>query len=62
MFRRLLLEDYAAVCTTAAFIVAATIFVAITWRALRMPQKQTDHLANLPFTSDPANPRHDDRA
>lgn len=62
MFRRILLEEYAAVCTVAAFIVAVTIFVACAWRALRMPQKQADHLANLPFTSDSANPRHDDRA
>jgi hypothetical protein len=62
MFRRLILEDYAAVCTAGAFLVAVTIFVMVAWRALRMPRAQSDHLANLPFTSDSATTRHDERA
>ena len=52
----------AAICTAGAFLVAVTIFVTVAWRAVRMPREQTDRLANLPFTSDSANPRHDDRA
>jgi len=62
MFRRLLLEDYAVVCTIAAFAVAVTIFLTMAWRAMRMPREQTDRLAKLPFTSDSAKSRHDERA
>jgi hypothetical protein len=62
MFRRLLFEDYATLCTAAAFAVSATIFLAISSRALRMPREQTDRLANLPFTPDTAHTRHDERA
>lgn len=62
MFRRLILEDYAAICTAGAFLVAVTIFVMVAWRAVRMPREQSDHLANLPFTPDSATTRHDERA
>lgn len=62
MFRRLIFEDYAAVFTIVAFLTAVTIYVSITWRALRMPRRQIDELANLPFTTDPADSRHDTRA
>jgi len=62
MFRRLILEDYAALCTAGALVVAVTIFVMVAWRAVRMPREQSDRLANLPFNSDSATPRHDERA
>jgi hypothetical protein len=62
MFKRLLLEDSAAICTVVAFVTAVTIFVAIAWRALRMPRAQADRFANLPFTSESAATRHDSQA
>lgn len=55
MFQRLLLSNATALCTVGAFAVAASIFVAFAWRALRMRQPQTDRLAQLPFeTATPA--------
>lgn len=60
MFKRLIFEDYAALCTLIAFIVAATIFIATVWRAIRMPKAQIQRFANLPFESD--SPSHDERA
>jgi hypothetical protein len=59
MFRRLLLEDSAALFTIVAFITAVSIFVTITWRALRMRQPQIEQFENLPFrTPTPAAPTH----
>jgi len=56
MFQRLILQDSAAVYTIAAFSVAASIFVAVAWRALRMRRSQVDRLCRLPFeTATPAS-------
>ena len=49
MFRRLLLEDSAALFTIVAFITAVSIYVSITWRALRMRRPQIEQFENLPF-------------
>lgn len=49
MFKRLILEDSAALFTLAAFIVAASIFVTFTWRAIRMSRRQCEHFERLPF-------------
>ena len=49
MFRRLIFENSAAVFTISAFITAATIYVTIAWRALRMKPAQVEQLENLPF-------------
>ena len=54
MFRRLVFENTAALFTVAAFITAATIYVTIAWRALRMKRPQTDRFANLPFECETA--------
>lgn len=59
MFRRIVFEDSAAIYTIVAFITAGVIFCSITWRALRMPRQQVDRFANLPFTTDTAEARHD---
>lgn len=59
MFKRLIFDDYAAICTIVAFIVVAVIFLATLWRALRMPRQQTEMMANLPF--EPNSRRHDQR-
>lgn len=58
MFRRLLLEDSAALFTLAAFITAVSIYVAIAWRAVRMKRPQVARFENLPFeTETPAASR-----
>jgi hypothetical protein len=59
MFRRLIFEDSAALFTIAAFITALSIFVTITWRALRMKRPQVERFENLPFaTATPAHEAH----
>ena len=62
MFKRLLLEDSSAWYFITAFITAATIFLTIAWRAIRMPRTQADHFSNLPFTNDTTDGRHDPHA
>lgn len=52
MFRRLVFENTAALFTLAAFIAAASIYLAFAWRALRMKRPQVARFANLPFESD----------
>ena len=49
MFRRLAFENTAALFTLAAFITAATFYVTIAWRAIRMKHPQVERFANLPF-------------
>jgi hypothetical protein len=62
MFRRLVFENSAALFTLAAFITAVSIYVTISWRALRMRRPQVAHFANLPFETDtPAATQVDDR-
>lgn len=61
MFRRLILEDYAATFTIVAFLVAVSIFTAIVWRALRMNRAQVARLENLPFTTE-SDTTHEHRA
>ena len=61
MFQRLILQDSARLYTIAAFAVAASIFVAVAWRAVRMRRSQLERFANLPFeTATPAS-QHDRR-
>ena len=40
MFKRLILEDSSTLYVIIAFVTAATIFMTITWRAVRMPRAQ----------------------
>jgi len=49
MFKRLVFEDYAAICTIIAFAVVALVFLGAIWRALRMSRGQSEHMAALPF-------------
>jgi hypothetical protein len=51
MFRRLVFESTAGLFTLSAFLTAVSIYVSITWRALRMKRPQLEHLENLPFSS-----------
>ncbi|MBL9187613.1 MAG: hypothetical protein JNK23_09060 [Opitutaceae bacterium] len=59
MFRRLLLEEHAAIFTLSAFITAASIYVAFAWRALRMRRSQLERFENLPFATPTPAARHD---
>lgn len=59
MFRRLMLEDTAAIFTITAFVTAVSIYVAISWRALRMKRPQLERFENLPFASETPSARHD---
>jgi hypothetical protein len=59
MFRRLIFEDSAALFTLVAFITAVSIFVSITWRALRMKRPQLDHSEQLPFSTPTPAARQD---
>ena len=61
MFKRLILEDSSTWYVITAFVTAATIFLTITWRAVRLPRAEVDKFAHLPFTTD-ANERHDPHA
>jgi hypothetical protein len=48
--------ESAALIGIAAFCVAASIFIAVAWRALRMKPRQVERLEHLPFeTETPAS-------
>ncbi len=59
MFKRLILEDTAAIYTLVAFITATSIYFTISWRALRMKRPQLSHFENLPFDTETPAARHD---
>lgn len=57
MFARLALPSFTAIFTIAAFAVAASIFIAVAWRAVRMRRPDTDRLSRLPLeTESPSRP------
>ena len=62
MFKRLIFEDSAALFTIAAFVTAVSIFVTISWRALRMKRPQIERFAHLPFITETPAARHDPAA
>jgi hypothetical protein len=51
MFQRLVFADSAALFTLAAFFTALSIFLTISWRAVRMKRAQTERFAHLPFVT-----------
>lgn len=59
MFRRLIFEDSAALFTIAAFITAATIYVTLGWRALRMKRPEVERFESLPFATQTPAARHE---
>jgi hypothetical protein len=59
MFKRLLLDDSAAIFTIVAFITAASIYLTISWRALRMKRPQIERFENLPFATETPSAHHD---
>ena len=59
MFRRLVFENAAALFTFAAFLTALSIYLTITWRALRMKRPQVERFENLPFATATPPASHD---
>ncbi len=49
MFRRIILDHWMSIFTLTAFITALSIYLSITWRALRMPRAQRERFAQLPL-------------
>jgi len=49
MIIRFFISHLTALSTAAAFAVAASIFIAVAWRAVRMRSPQIDRFAHLPF-------------
>lgn len=52
MFNRLVLPSFTVLFTIAAFAVAASIFVAVAWRAARMRRIDAERFARLPLQDD----------
>ena len=52
MFDRVIYSNWHVIFPIAAFVVAAVIFGAMCWRALRMQRGQVDHFARLPLADD----------
>lgn len=49
MFRRLVLEHWMGIFTLTAFVTALSIYLSVTWRALRMTRVQRERFARLPL-------------
>jgi hypothetical protein len=62
MFQRLILDDSAGWFTLVAFLTAASIYVTISWRALRMKRPQLERFENLPFAIATPPAHHDSDA
>jgi len=59
MFDRVIYSNWHVIFPIAAFIVAAVIFSAMCWRALRMQRGQVEHFSRLPLADDePPAPPH----
>jgi hypothetical protein len=59
MFRRLVFENTAAFFTFVAFLTTASIYLGMTWRAIRMKRPQVERFENLPFATATPPARHD---
>ena len=59
MFTRVVYAESAAIFTIAAFVVAASIFLTVCWRAIRMKRPQIEHFENLPFNAATPPARHE---
>ena len=51
MLNRVVFENSTAIYTIVAFAVAATIFLVISYKAIRMDRSQTDKFSDLPFST-----------
>lgn len=61
MFKRLIF-DHAAICTTIAFVVTASVYFSFLLRALRMKRPEIQRFENLPFAEEKDSSRHDAKA
>lgn len=52
MFRRLFFENWVSLFSLIAFITAASVYLTIFFRALRMKRVQIDRFARLPFENE----------
>jgi len=52
MFQRILHEHWVTIVAIFAFAVTAVVFLFVSIRALRLPKKRREHLANLPLEDD----------
>ena len=53
MFKRVILEDWAAIVPMIAFGVLAAVFLLATVRALMMKPGDREHLSRMPLTDEP---------
>ena len=49
MFRRILFDHWVAIFPLISFVVTATVYFAISRKALRMTPQQTEHFSRRPF-------------
>ena len=49
MFKRILVEDWAAYVPIISFVLIAGVFIAVTIRALRLDKRERERLASLPL-------------
>lgn len=54
MFRRLLFENWVSLFSLIAFITAASVYVTIFYRAIRMKRGQIERFSQLPFENETA--------
>lgn len=52
MFRRILVENWAFYVPIISFVIFATVFLAVTIRALRISKTERERLASLPLESE----------
>lgn len=52
MFKRVIIENWALYVPIISFVIFATVFVAVTIRALRLGKTERERLALLPLESD----------
>lgn len=56
MFKRVIFSDWQPIITITAFFILFTVFLYFSWKAIRMNEKERNHMADLPLESDRSNP------
>lgn len=51
MFRRVILDDWTSIVPIVSFVIFFGVFIVATIRAVRLAEKNRDHLASLPLES-----------
>jgi hypothetical protein len=55
MFKRVITEDWAHIVPFVSFFIFFTVFVFVTWRALRLGKSERTRLAAMPLEENPDN-------